>query len=269
MNEGGKDMTKNNTKKDRSGLENTDARKLLTKKILYTVITFVSIAAIYLFLRNSPYFRLETIGVIDKGRVTALDTDELLRMYKGKNIFGININSLSSRIERNFPVIREAVVKKILPNKLEIDIIPRVPVAIIKSRGSFPIDRAGMVLSPEILLPQTRGIRKLPAITGFSIWLSPKVGAKLKNPQLQNAFLLLDSLKESFILSDYAVDTIDVSNYKNISFYLENGIEVKIGNENFLDRLSRLKAVLDNPGLDKENIKYVDLRFKDVIIGPK
>lgn len=233
------------------------------KRILRVAVIFVLIAAIYLFLGNSRYFKLDTIEVIDKSHATALKAGDLLSIYKGRNIFGIDIDSLSSQIKRDTPVIKHAIVKRVLPNKLEIDIIPRVPIAKIKSHGYFPIDRTGMVLSPEIKT------EKLPIITGFSIWLSPKVGTSLENPQVRNAFLLIDALGESAILSDYAVSAIDVSNYRNLSFYLENGIEVKIGSEDFLDRLNRLKATFAKPELDKENIKYIDLRFKDVVIGGK
>lgn len=233
------------------------------KRVLRVGVIFVLIAAIYLFLGNSRYFKLDTIEVIDKSHATALEAGDLLSMYKGRNIFGIDIDSLSSQIKRDAPTIKHAIVKRVLPNKLEIDIIPRVPIAKIKSHGYFPIDRTGMVLSPEIKTG------KLPIIMGFSIWLNPKVGTKLENPQVRNAFLLIDALEESAVLSDYAVSAINVSNYKNLSFYLENGIEVKIGSEDFLDRLNRLKTTFAKPKLDKENIKYIDLRFKDVVIGPK
>ncbi len=233
------------------------------ERILRIAVIFVLIAAIYLFLGNSRYFKLDTIEVIDKSHATALKAGDLLSIYKGRNIFGIDIDSLSSQIKRDIPTIKHAIVKRVLPNKLEIDIIPRIPIAKIKSHGYFPIDRTGMVLSPEIKTG------KLPIIIGFSIWLNPKVGTKLENPQVRNAFLLIDALEENAVLSDYAVSAIDVSNYKNLSFYLENGIEVKIGSEDFLDRLNRLKTTFAKPELDKENIKYIDLRFKDVVIGPK
>ncbi len=233
------------------------------KGILRIAVISVLIAVIYLFLGNSRYFKLDTIEIIDKSHATTLKAGDLLSIYKGRNIFGIDINSLSSKIKRDIPTIKHAIVKRVLPNKLEIDIIPRVPIAKIKSHGYFPIDRTGMVLSPEIKT------EKLPIITGFSIWLSIKVGTPLENPQVRNAFLLIDALEESAILSDYAVSAIDVSNYRNLSFYLENGIEVKIGSEDFLDRLNRLKTTFASPKLDKENIKYIDLRFKDVVIGGK
>ena len=110
------------------------------------------------------------------------------------------------------------------------------------------------------------GSRYAESGTPFKVYRAREL---VENPKIRNAFLLLDALDESSTLSDYTVTAIDVSSYRNLSFYLENGIEVKIGGEDFPNRLKKLKITLANPDLDKENIKYIDLRFKGVVIGPK
>ena len=256
-------MAKNSAKKGKNEGEFISPKNLLMKRIFRVAVIFALITAMYLFFGNSLYFKLNNIEVIDKSHASMLNAGELLTTYKGRNIFGIDINSLSAQIKRDSPAIKNAIVKRMLPNKLEIDIIPRIPVAKIQSLRDFSVDRAGVVLPPDIKTG------KLPLIRGFSMWLRPKVGTRLENPKIQSAFLLLDALEESSTLSDYTVTAIDVSSYRNLSFYLENGIEVKIGSEDFLDRLNRLKTTLAKPGLDKENIKYIDLRFEGVVIVPK
>jgi cell division protein FtsQ len=256
-------MAKGNTKKNKSNAEKNGPKKPLIKKIFYAVAVTSLIAVVYMFLTTSPYFKLRDIEIIDKSGATELSAGGLLATYKGRNIFGINIHSISSQIKIDTPSIKDAIVRRALPNKLEINIIPRIPVAKIKGARYFPIDRTGMVLSPDI------ETGRLPVIMGLSMWVRPKVGAEIKNAQIQNAFLLIDALDESSSVSDYTVSTIDVSNHKNLSFYLVNGVEIKIGNEDFLERLGRLNTTLSKPGLDKENIRYIDLRFKDVVIGPK
>ncbi|MBL7155595.1 MAG: FtsQ-type POTRA domain-containing protein [Candidatus Omnitrophica bacterium] len=258
-------MAKDNVKKRRPGPKRIEPAKAkaVTKKILPFLVAFILILTVFLFFRNSSYFKLEHIQVNDLSYASGLDRHDLLRLYKGRNIFDININALSSRIKHDYPTVKNAVVKRVLPNRLEIDVIPRIPVARIKARRYFPVDRTGMILSPGIKSG------KLPTIIGFSAWARPRVGENLKSRQLESAFLLLDALKESSILSDYNLTTIDVSNYKNISFYIDDTIEVKIGGEDFRKRLEMLKTTLQNPDLDKKNIKYLDLRFKDVVIGPR
>jgi len=259
-------MAKDNRKKGKKE-KDSDRPKAAKTAHAKIVISLVAILAVvfagYFFLRNSDYFKLETIQVIDASRSSGLSSDQVLDMYKNRNIFEIDIVTLSSRIKNQYPQIKDAVVRRILPNAIEIDIIPRVAVAKIKAQEYFPVDETGMVLSPEAKTG------KLPVVMGFSSWFKPRIGERINNKQLENAFLLINAMKESSFYSDYSVTTIDASNYRNLSFYLENGIEIKMGDGDFKARLKSLKTILAKPDLDKESIKYIDLRFKDVVIGPK
>jgi cell division protein FtsQ len=237
--------------------------KLPTKKILHFAVVFALVPLSYALLKNSPYSRVAYVKVIDRHRATDLKRDELLRLYKGRNIFDVDINSLASRIKNEHPIIEDALVKRVLPDTLEIDIIPRVPVAVIKSREYFPVDRTGMILPPQ------RDSHRLPVITGLSFWLGPRAGEKLETEKFKNAFLLIEALKDTRFPRGYKRATINAANHRNLSFYFENGIEVKIGGEDFPERLKKLSSTLARRDLDKGMIKYIDLRFKDVVIGPK
>ena len=42
-----------------------------------------------------------------------------------------------------------------------------------------------------------------------------------------------------------------------------------MGDEKFRERLDLLGRALRDPRLALENVKYIDVRFKDIIIGPK
>jgi len=237
--------------------------KVLTKKVTPIIVIIVLFVVGHLSLKNLPYFKLESVQINDITNASGLDAKELARLYVGRNIFDIDINSLSSMIKHDHPTIKDVKVKRILPNKLEIDIVPRIAIAKIKSYAYFPVDRSGMILSPEIKSG------KLPVISGLSIWLRPRVGERLKNKQLDIAFSLMDAFKNMPGVQSYHLSSIDVSNYKNVSFYIDDNIEVKIGGEDFQKRLKALEKTLKNPELDRRNIKYIDLRFKDVVIGPR
>jgi len=213
--------------------------------------------------RNSSYFNVSHIKIVDDLGMSAIDRTEMLSLYKGRNIFEIDINSLAARVRNQHPIIKQAVVKRVLPNTLEIEIVPRVPVATIRSRELYAVDRTGMIL------PLNGKNSDLPVITGLSIWLNPRVGQRLESQRLESAFLLIDALREVSFRSDNEIVSIDASNYRNLSAYLRNGIEIKIGNEDFPGRLKNLKATLENPDLNKDNMRYIDLRFRDVVIGPK
>ena len=80
---------------------------------------------------------------------------------------------------------------------------------------------------------------------------------------------LLKEMRRSRLLSEYGIATIDASDIKNLSFYLKNGIEVKIGYENFADRLMMLTKTLRDSRLVTDRVQYIDVRFENAVVGPK
>ncbi|MCK4462997.1 MAG: cell division protein FtsQ, partial [Candidatus Omnitrophica bacterium] len=134
----------------------------------------------------------------------------------------------------------------------------------IKAFKYFPVDEEAVVLSP-----QSEAKEGLPIITGISIWARPKKGEILRSNRINSALALLKGINESKILTEYEVERIDVSNIRNITFYLDNGLEIKIGHGNLREKLKKLSIILSDPKIDINNLKYVDLRFKDAVLGPK
>ena len=241
---------------------NPIALKIAPKKIIYFILVIAIVALIFLFFRRSQYFRITAIDVVSQNNAAQINVAALSNIYKGRNIFEVDINSISSGIKRENPVIKDVVVRRVLPDRIEIDVISRQAIAKIKSSSYFPIDDTGMVLSPDA---KADG---LPVIIGFSRWFKPRTGEKVDSPQVDSALSLINDI-DKMGSSRYVVSTIDVANHKNISFYIEDSIEVKIGGEDFQERLKMLDQTLKNPMLDTKNIKYIDLRFKDAVIGPK
>ena len=70
---------------------------------------------------------------------------------------------------------------------------------------------------------------------------------------------------ESGFLNDHTLTKVDISDYRNIAFFIEDGLEIKIGNSNFKERLGQLTKTLASIVVDKDEIKYIDLRFDDVV----
>ena len=71
----------------------------------------------------------------------------------------------------------------------------------------------------------------------------------------------IPSLKEVFLPS--------AGDIKNLSFYLNDTLEIRIGYENFGQRLGHLRKTLRDPRFAVAKIKYIDLRFDDIVISPK
>lgn len=213
---------------------------------------------------KSPYFEISKIDIIPKTDLVNLDKTGILQPLKGKNIFTVDIKSTARAIHADYPQLRKVLVKRVMPDILQVVIVPRIPVALIKSFKYFPVDEESVILSPQ---PEAK--EGLPIITGISFWTRPKKGEILRSNRISWALSLLKGINESGILTGYRLKRIDVSNIRNIAFYLDNGLEIKIGHGNLQEKLKKLSMLLRDPKIDINNLEYVDLRFKDAVLGPK
>ena len=71
-------------------------------------------------------------------------------------------------------------------------------------------------------------------------------------------------------MAAYILKVVDIADPGNLSFFFDDvNIEIKIGNEDFRNRLDVLVTVLEQISMDIDKFKYIDLRFEDPIIGPR
>ena len=240
----------------------------LLKKSIIPLIAICLILLMYqgikLIFVKSPYFEISKIDIIPETDLVNLDKSEALQPLKEKNIFTVNIKNTARAIHADYPELKKVVVKRVMPDILQVVIVPRIPVALVKAFKYFPVDKEAVIFSP-----QSEAKEGLPVITGISFWTRPKEGEILRSNRIDWALALLKGIDESKVLTGYKLERIDVSNIRNIAFYLDNGLEVKIGHGDLLEKLKKLSMLLNDPKIDINNLEYVDLRFKDAVLGPK
>lgn len=240
-------------------------------KVVPAAATFLVLASIMvilaLSLANLSYFRLKAIETRGGEGLTQFKAaaEELMRANQGKSIFAVDIRAVAEHIRLRFPDIRETVVRRKFPDRLSISVVLRRPVALLGSDAYYPVDAEGVILP----FANASYWQRLPVIAGVAVRQEDKVGKRCASKALAIALDLIAQMEATKVSSDYAVTTIDVSDPKNVTFTLEDGVEVRIGNERFRQRLETLSETLKNPKLVLSRIKYIDLRFKDIYIGPK
>lgn len=248
-----------------------DVRDLLFKKMLNVVVAAIFIAMAFLlikaFLYKSDYFRLKDVemkDVLTEARTASFVTNQLMNVYGGKNIFKINLKTIAASLRDAYPDAKEVSVRISPPDKLVVDIKLRRPVALVMDSRLYPIDGEGVVLpgmDPFLL-------KDLPVIEGIDIKYRERRGGRCSSENLAGALKLLREIKNSRFISAYGVARIYAGNTENMSFYLKNGVEIKIGAEDTANRLRILEKTLKDPRLLIDRIKYIDVRYRDVIIGP-
>lgn len=232
--------------------------------IVFIVLAWVLTAA---FFEKSDYFKLKSVEA--KGALGASLSpaeNELIKYYKGANIFRVDLKAIARYLEPQYPDARDIIVKRELPDKLLVEFNFRKPVAILSNGQNYPVDREGVILVNR----DTARLSGLPVIKGVDPKYAGKPHKQNESRNLKAALSLLEEIKKARFLDKYGVRVVDASDIKSLSFYLgENGPLIIMGYENITDRLSTLKYTLRDPRLVLDKINYIDVRFKDVAISPK
>ncbi|MBL7068487.1 MAG: cell division protein FtsQ/DivIB [Candidatus Omnitrophica bacterium] len=233
---------------------------------LFLLITAGLAVFSYQLLYNSDWFFIKE-SRIDwlKEPLAKEEYNELFKTGSGRNIFKFNISSARDEILNAHPELKEIWIVRNFPDRLMLKIYPRVPVAQVGERNFFLTDQEGVVLTEE----QDFIREGLPIITGVGWRIFRKVGHREDSSRMKSALKLLKAVKESDFMDDHTLAKIDVSDYRNVSFFIEDGLEVKIGHTNFKERLESLDNTLLSMEIDRDRIKYIDLRFDDVVLGTK
>jgi len=184
----------------------------------------------------------------------------------GANIFLVDLKSFKDRLELKHPELRDIIVRRALPNKLIVQARRRLPVAQVYGDRPYLIDKDGV-----FLMDAKNSAEDIPLISG--IRAIPSRGSSVQKEKINKALFLIYALSVNKKLSGYKIKTIDVSDGRNISFFLNandaDKVEIKIGENEFIKRIDMLATVLEQLGRDIGRVKYIDLRFEDPIVGPR
>lgn len=241
-------------------------RLLIASAVLAALI--MSYMAANAFIHRSAYFKLKAVeardAFMDKNSSMSI-TNDILQSYKGQNIFKIDLKQVLRYVQAAHPDAKRLSLKRVLPDKLAINFNFRKPVALVTNSRNYPIDEECFVL-PNV---DARYLKELPLISGINIGSAGRRGGRIDSRNLRIAVELLKEMRRSRLLSECGIATIDAGDIKTLSFYLKNGIEVKIGCENFADRLTMLTKTLRDSRLLIDRIQYIDVRFGNAVVGPK
>lgn len=244
------------------------------------LILFFSAVLLKVLARNSDFFRVKEIIIRDE--VVRPDKKIDLSYFKGSNIFTVNLGREEDYLSRSFPGYQKIKLVKIFPDKIFADFIKRKPVACVKLYRYFYLDQ-DMVLYGA---PSEADLLGLPIIFGLETKLfGPKQGIKYNIKELAIAFNIIKAVRFNKALEDFQIKKINVADGANTSFFMaqpaklpgntklkhevkavNEGLEVKIGQDYIADKINILSSLMMEETNDWDNIKYIDLRFKDPVI---
>lgn len=232
--------------------------------ILSLVLLGILFGAVTAYAVNSPAFQLQEVKILNAGSVTQDQAFRFCELQRGENLVLLDIVAVQQVIKRKYPQFKEVVVKRVLPNRVEVLLKRRTPVAQVLGSKYVQIDR-DLVLLPAV---SPSPFKNLTVIQGAPSQ-TMIVGSTIRDERTRKALKLKEFIDRANIFNKHELTRIDISDPQNISLFIDGDIEIRMGNEHLVERLKVLDQTLKNIQLDRSKIKYIDLRFDDVVVSPR
>ncbi len=190
--------------------------------------------------------KVREILVEGRSRVPPQTVMTSLAVNRGAPILGVGVDSVRQRLEA-IPWVESAVVERRLPDTIFVRLVERVPLALWQHNGKFSvIDAKGVVIQDEV-----GPFASLPIVVGDDA------------PPHAEALLLL--LQTEPDLQKRVTAAIRVGG-RRWNLKLDNGIDVRLPEEDAASAWSKLAALERENKLLARDVTAVDLRLPDRLI---
>jgi cell division protein FtsQ len=225
---------------------------------LLVVLVVGAVAGAVGWVVSSPRFAVGAIEVRGASRVPVARILAAAAIAPGANLWTLDSRAVVARIE-SMPEIRRADLVRELPNRVTIVVEERRPFTLVHAGRLHWMDEDGRVLGEEAraVAPEVPVISGLTEDELASMRTSP-------GPKARAAIALIRALLRSGSALTAEISEIDMSRPEGPVLYTVDGVEVRLGAEEWDERLARLEGVLAQ--VATQDVNGVDLRFKDQIV---
>jgi cell division protein FtsQ len=190
---------------------------------------------------------------------------QLTQIQNGSLLYQADLTGIQHNVTRHF-YIRDALVERNLPNSIRVQVVERVPIAMINGAEPLYVDEDGTVLPPTV----ARRLFDLPMISGLTTNESLVLGSTLTQPDMKETLQLLSVLKALNRPMYHNISEVQIRNGGDIIIYsAEGGVPIIFGHGDLPSKLVRLEVfwndIVRSQGL--QNLQYVDLRYQDQIVA--
>jgi cell division septal protein FtsQ len=240
-----------------------------TVGVVCIFILGIALAAMALaaFLRGvcaSSLFTVSSVSIAQN--IQPLELPELSKL-KGQNLFSVDLSKIEARVRAKYPQLADLRVLRQFPDQVFITGLKRDPFAKVAMDGRLVvIDRDGYVIGAPI-----EGQEALTVIKGLKRQKA-SAGDQIQDERMKTGMAVSTFFHQEKKLSSALLEAVNVEDPTRIVCDLGSGearFQVFIDKDNMAARLRMLSDVLSRGGLDLNQIKYMDLRFGEPIIGQK
>jgi len=218
----------------------------------------------YAFAVQSDLFALKTIVIKNFKPLSEEERFAFAGLEKNQWLLTVDLVEAEQRIRKSHPEYKDVKVHRVLPNAVLIDLKKRLPFARVRLDQTYWIDPTGVVLPPG----EERD-KDYPLILGVP---KPRgritVGSRIRYRTLDQAIQLLSDIQAQETLQDHALTQLDISDKRDFVLQIDKRIDIHMGFRNWAEKLNKLAEAVESLEIHPDKVRYIDLRFDDIIIGP-
>jgi cell division protein FtsQ len=215
------------------------------------------------WLLTTEHFAVRMVEVRGTSRVSPDRILAAAGIAAGTNLWRLDRTAVTARVE-SLPEVRRAELIRELPDRVVILVEERRPFTLVHGARLHWVDEEGRALGEarEAVAPPA------PVISG----LTEEELAAMRtrpSPRARAAIALIRALLRSGSPLASQISEIDMSRRDGPVLYTDSGIEVRLGHEEWEQRLARLEGVLAQVGGQEPAVSAIDLRYQDQVILKK
>lgn len=242
------------------------ARKRILKPIIFFTALFISISFVILivfkaldrFISGLSYFEIKEISIKGARQIPEREILNLFGIRLHEGIFASDITRGAQRI-KNHPWVEQVCVYRTLPQKLNVVVKERRPIALLLLDDFYLLDEHGKIIKKAEASSDFMDIPVFTGIDSYYLRNKPKETYDL----LSRGIGLLELLKDR---KGFVPSEVFFHSSEGLTLFLsDNPYPIKIGFDDFQEKLLNFEKVrldLKRRGLSP---LYVDLRYKTKI----
>jgi len=228
---------------------------------LATVVLIAGVWMVGSYVQRADAFRVTQVIVPSESSL------KVPSRVIGTNLWELDVDAVARELKQEQPWWKDIRVIRTPPNAIRIEPIPRLPIAQVQIDRWHAVDENAFIL-PSASGQSTEGLVRLIGISRGGGVL--KVGKDNPDPRLHLALRILAAIRRTHAGIGKRLEGISVADPRQIHLLLQDGTEVRCGDEAELDaQLKRLQAVLRTIEKHPVAARYIDMRFQQPVVGSR
>ncbi len=232
----------------------------------FGVLALVAIAICLVFGANAwkSSLRVKQIKIDGNRFVGMNEIVQLTHVQMGTLLYKVDLTTIQQNIMSHH-YIKDALVERNLPNSIHIQIVERIPIAMVNHAETFYLDEDGIVL-PRCI---SHKLFDLPIISGIEASDPVTLGSTMTQPDVIETLQLLATIKTVNRPMYHNISEVNVRNGGDIVLYsTEGGVPILFGHGELSSKLVRLETFWNDIVRRRgpQYLQYIDLRYQDQIV---